>query len=113
MMHDETEYAIHMRNLKQAFNHRLLLKNMRRIIIINQIAWLTSYIGINTGLRKKAKTDFEKKSFKLMNNAVFGKAMENMRKHRDIKLVTNEARRNYLVSELKLSSKFIFFLRIY
>ena len=60
-MHDETEYAIHMRNLKQAFNHRLLLKNMRRIIIINQKAWLTSYIGINTGLRKKAKTDFEKK----------------------------------------------------
>ena len=48
-----------------------------------------------------------------MNNAVFGKAMENMRKHRDIKLVTNEARRNYLVSELKLSSKFIFFLKIY
>ena len=55
---------------------------------------------MNTKLRQKAKTNFEKDFFKLRNNAAFGKAMENLRKHRDIKLVTAGRRRHYLVSEL-------------
>ena len=54
---------------------------------------------MNADLRKKAKSEFEKDFFRLMNNASLGKTMENMTRYRDIKLVTTESRRNYLVSE--------------
>ena len=97
-MHNKKEYVLHMRNLNQALNHRLVLKNVHRVIQLNQKAWIKLYIDVNTELRKKAKNDLEKYFLKLLNNTNFEKTVKNVRNHRDIKLITNEARKK-LVSE--------------
>ena len=87
-LHNKKKYVVHIKSLKEALNNGLKLKRVHRIIEFSQKAWLKSDIDMNTELRKLANNDFEKDLFKLMNYAVFGKTMENIRKHRDIKLVT-------------------------
>ena len=87
-LHDKAEYIIHIENLKHALNNGLVLKVFFKVIKFSKNACPKPYID----LRRKSKNDLEKKFFKLMNNAVIGK-------HRDIKLVRTERRRNFLVSE--------------
>ena len=82
------------------------MKKVHRVIKFNQK--FKKDIDINTELSKKAKNSFKKDFFKLMNNSDFEKTIENVRKHRDIKLITTERRINYLVSELNYRTKKFF-----
>ena len=75
--------VIHISTLKQALNNGLTLKKVHRVIKLQQKAWLKLYIVMNMK-RKDAKSELENDFFKLMNISVFGKAIENVREHRDI-----------------------------
>ena len=87
-LYDKNNYVVTIISLKQALYYELILKKVHRVIQFNQKAWIKEYIDMNTESGKQAK-----------HNSLFGKTMENVRKHRDIKLVTTDKRRNQLVSE--------------
>ena len=93
---------LHYKNLKQYLEEGMILKKVRRGIRFYQSPWVEPYIRKNTDLRKEAKNAFEKDFFKLMNNSVFSKTIENIRKRQNVILVDDRKK------TLKLSSKINF-----
>lgn len=85
-LYDKEKYVLHYRTLKYVLSHGLILKKVHRVLEFRQCAWLKEYIVLNTNERKKAKNSFDKNLYKLMSNAIYGKSLENLRDHVDIKL---------------------------
>ena len=107
-LRNKTKYITHYKNLLQCLEAGLKLKKIHRGIKFEESEWLKPYIEMNTNLRKQAKNDFEKDFFKLMNNSVFGKTMENIRKRVDVKLVNTKEKFKKLVAKPNYSSCKIF-----
>ncbi|XP_035210409.1 uncharacterized protein LOC118184792 [Stegodyphus dumicola] len=107
-LYDKDHYVVHYRGLKQFLQMGLKLKKVHRVLEYKQAPWLKTYIDLNTEMRTKATNDFEKDFYKLMNNSVFGKTMENIRKRLDIKLCCDAEKAEKLIAKPNFKGRTIF-----
>lgn len=105
-LYDKFRYVIHYIHLQTCIKHGLVLKNIHRVIKFKQSPFLKQYIDLNTSLRQTAKSQFEQDFFKLLNNSIFGKTLENVEKRVNVKLVskwndnTNKTKRFHTADQL-------------
>ena len=87
-LNHKRNYVVHYRNLKFYMQQGMQLRRIHRVIAFRQTAWLAPYINFNTERRQEAKCSFERDFFKLLNNSMFGKTMENLRQRTDVNIVS-------------------------
>ncbi|XP_067131325.1 uncharacterized protein [Centruroides vittatus] len=107
-LYDKKKYVLHYRNLKQYLKMGMKLEKIHRVLKLDQSDWLKKYIDLNTEMRTKATDDFEKDFFKLMNNSVFGKTMENIRNRVNIKLCCEAKKVEKLIAKPNFKHRTIF-----
>ncbi|XP_022800154.1 uncharacterized protein LOC111338012 [Stylophora pistillata] len=107
-LNEKKKYIVHHETLKLYMSLGIEIGKIHRVIRFNESPWMKEYIDLNTKLRAKAKNDFEKDFYKLMNNAVFGKTMENIRKRVDVRLVTREEKAKKLTNKVNFKHRTIF-----
>ena len=107
---NKTKYVVHYRNLQLYLSLGIKLTKIPRVLELKQSPWMESYIQMSTELRKKATSDFEEDLYKLTNNSVFGKTMENLKKRVDIKLIRSheEQRLRKLIASPAFAGSTIF-----
>lgn len=102
------KYVVHYRNLKQYTELGLKVTAIHRVLQFKQSPWLKSYIDFNTQRRAAARNNFEKDYFKLLNNAVYGKSLENVRNRIDFRLVVNEDELDKIIAKPRVKSWYIY-----
>ena len=107
-LYNKSKYVIHHENLKQYLDLGLKLTKIHRGISFKESAWMKPYIDFNTKLRAESTNDFDRDFFKLMNNSVFCKTMENIRNRVDIRLVTREKDLKKLINKPQFVHRNIF-----